>query len=61
MITMYYVKNICCIVDNFRSEPFDWLYLDPKTFKELANKNGLSFEVIGTGKNYDYLAKLTII
>jgi SAM-dependent methyltransferase len=46
---------------NFRSEPFDWLYLDPKTFKELANKNGLSFEVIGTGKNYDYLAKLTII
>ena len=29
--------------------------------KKLANKNGLSFEVIGTGKNYDYLAKLTVI
>ena len=45
----------------FKSEPFDWLYLDPKTFKKIANKNGLSFEVIGTGKNYDYLAKLTVI
>ena len=31
------------------------------TLKKLANKNGLSFEVIGTGKNYDYLAKLTVI
>jgi len=58
---MYYVKNICCIVDNFRGELFYWLYLDHKTFKELANKNEFSFEVMGTGKNYDYLAKLTVI
>ena len=61
MITTNYVKNICCIVDNFRSEQFDWLYLDPKTFKKLANRNGFNFEITGTGKNYDYLAKLSVI
>ena len=32
-----------------------------KRLTGLANKNGLSFEVIGNGKNYDYLAKLTVI
>ena len=46
---------------DFRSEPFNWLYLDSRTFKKIANKNGLNFEIIGAGKNYDYLAKLTVI
>ena len=43
------------------SEPFNWLYLDPSTFKDLANENGFIFEIIGEGENYDFLAKLTLI
>jgi SAM-dependent methyltransferase len=43
------------------SEPFDWLYLDPLTFKNACEKNELNFEIIGEGENYDYLAKLTLI
>lgn len=43
------------------SEPFNWLYLDPKTFKNACESNGLSFEILGEGENYDYLAKLTFI
>ena len=43
------------------SEPFSWLYLDPQTFKNACSENGLSFEVLGEGQNYDYLAKLTLI
>ena len=43
------------------SEPFDWLYLDPQTFKNACLKNGLSFEILGEGENFDYLAKLALI
>ena len=43
------------------SEPFDWLYLDPQTFKDACLDNGLSFEILGEGENFDYLAKLTLI
>tara|TARA_R110000787_G_scaffold89678_6_gene189698 strand:+ start:15951 stop:16658 length:708 start_codon:yes stop_codon:yes gene_type:complete len=43
------------------SEPFNWLYLDPQTFKNACSKNGLSFEILGEGENFDYLAKLTLI
>ena len=38
-----------------------WQKLSLHKLKKLANKNGLNFEIIGAGKNYDYLAKLTVI
>lgn len=44
---------------NQKSEPFPWLYLDERLFEELANENGLQFEIIARGKNFDYLARLT--
>jgi|TARA_B110000090_G_scaffold169410_1_gene188693 hypothetical protein len=37
------------------------LYLDPKTFKNACSENGLSFEILGEGENFDYLAKLTLV
>jgi SAM-dependent methyltransferase len=42
-----------------KSDPFPWLYLDERLFEELANENGLQFEIIARGKNFDYLARLT--
>jgi len=51
--TTFYKGLVC--------EPFDWLYLDPQTFGDLAIENGLNFEIIGKGENYDFLAKLTFI
>lgn len=43
------------------SETFNLLYMDKKTFENACETNGLSFEVITKGKNYDYLARLTIV
>ena len=42
------------------SETFNLLYMDKKTFENACETNGLSFEVITMGKNFDYLARLTI-
>lgn len=42
------------------SAHFPMLYLDEHTFKRFCKKNGLQFEVIERGENYDYLARLTI-
>lgn len=41
------------------SEPFEWLYLDDKIFKEICTENKLDFEVIARGDNFDYLARIT--
>jgi len=41
------------------SKSFPWLYLDPQRLEELANKNGLQFEIVTHGDHYDYLARLT--
>lgn len=41
------------------SEPFDWLYLDESTFKNLCIREMLKFEVIEQGLNFDYLARIT--
>ncbi len=41
------------------SKPFDWLYLDEKTFENICMLNNLNFEVIARGSNFDYLARLT--
>lgn len=38
---------------------FPWLYLDEVLFKRIAEANGFTFEVLGNGENFDYLAKLS--
>lgn len=38
---------------------FPWLYLHEALFKQLAETNGFSFEVLERGENFDYLARLT--
>ncbi|MDT0556703.1 class I SAM-dependent methyltransferase [Patiriisocius hiemis] len=43
------------------TEPFNWLYLDQKIFKEACDASNLSFEVIAEGTNFDYLARLTAL
>ena len=42
------------------SEPFEWLYLDERTFENICTLNNLSFEVIARGDNFDYLARVTL-
>lgn len=42
------------------SAPFPWLYLDPKTFKKLAELQGFKFELVYEGEHYDYLARLSL-
>lgn len=41
------------------SLPFDWLYLDEKTFEASCIAHGLNFDVVYRGDNYDYLARIT--
>lgn len=42
-------------------EPFDWLYIDAETLKDVAEANGYTVEVVTEGEHYDYLAKITKI
>lgn len=43
------------------SPPFKWLYVDFKTFKEIATRAGFKATIIAHGEHHDYLAKLTVI
>jgi SAM-dependent methyltransferase len=43
-----------------QKEQFPWLYLDYNTLQNAALANGLQCELIIEGKNYDYLARLTV-
>lgn len=43
------------------SEPFPWLYLDPKTFKKIADVHGYDFKILQKGEHYDYLARLQLL
>ena len=43
-----------------QSDKFPWLYLDEGNFERLSNENGFNFEVVSRGKNFDYLASLTV-
>jgi len=45
---------------DMESEPFDWLYLDERTFKDICTLNNLEFEVISRGENFDYLARIIL-
>lgn len=38
---------------------FDWVYVDPTTFKSIISKMGLVFEVLATDENDQYLAMIT--
>jgi len=38
---------------------FPWLYLHESLFKQLAETNGFTFEILERGENFDYLARLT--
>jgi SAM-dependent methyltransferase len=43
-----------------KSAPFNWLYLDYKNLKELAEQNNLRCELVCEGPHYDYLARLQV-
>ena len=45
---------------NLKSDPFNWLYIDPNRLKKYAARNGFHTEILKTGDNYDYLACLTL-
>ena len=42
-----------------QSEPFDWLYMDERLFKEVSEANGFEFSILSRGENFDYLAQLS--
>ncbi|MEN9335454.1 MAG: Ribosomal small subunit methyltransferase [Bacteroidota bacterium] len=43
-----------------QKEQFPWLYLDYNTLQNAALANGFQCELVMEGKNYDYLARLTV-
>ena len=40
-------------------EPFNWLYIDADTLRQMAESCEYAVEVIAKGEHYDYLAKIT--
>jgi len=61
MLKIYYGElEFTMHYKDWTSEPFPWLYLDPKTFKKVAELNGYSFKILYEGEHYDYLAKLQV-
>lgn len=44
---------------NEASDPFDWLYLDEKTFEKICLLHDLNFDVVERGENFDYLTRIT--
>ena len=40
-------------------EPFNWLYIDADTLKDVAETSGYTVEVVAEGEHYDYLARIT--
>lgn len=44
---------------NWISQPFPWLYVDPDNLKSIAEKNQLKVNKIFKGGHYDYLARIT--
>lgn len=44
----------------FVSQPFTWLYADFDTLDWMADDYGLSAEILAEGKNYSFLARLTV-
>lgn len=44
---------------DYKTEPFNWLFVDFNTLKSYAKKLDLSCQLIYEGKHYDYLARIT--
>lgn len=44
---------------DLESEEFPWLYLDKKTFSELADTCGFNLKIVQEGAFFDYLGRLT--
>lgn len=42
-----------------KGEVFPWLFIDPETLMEHARAHGFKMEVVASGSNYDYLARIT--
>lgn len=45
----------------FKSEAFDWLYIDYNSLEVLAEMNGFRSTLIKKGSHYDYLAQLELM
>ncbi len=45
---------------NKRSDWFDWLYIDYNTLQNAANAHGFVCELVATGTQHDFLARLTL-
>lgn len=45
---------------NFKSNKFSWLFADPFTVENIAEKCGLKMNFIEEGEHFDYLATLTL-
>jgi len=52
MYTMSYQK--------YKTQPFEWLFIDAAILRERALENGFMFTKIADGTHYDYLAKLSL-
>ena len=52
--------NYVMLYKEFKSDPFDWLYIDFNTITEVAQFHGFQCDLVRKGSHYDYLAKLTL-
>jgi len=43
-----------------KSAPFNWLYVDYNSLKQVADQQNLSCELVYEGPHYDYLARLSV-
>jgi SAM-dependent methyltransferase len=53
MYTMAYKEH--------KTEPFEWLFIDPVLLATKSKENGFIFEKLADGEHYDYLTSLTLI
>lgn len=45
--------------ENWKSQPFSWLYVDLNNLENSIEKNNLSLKKVYKGQHYDYLAQIT--
>jgi len=45
---------------NWKSEPFSWLYVDLNNLQQAVEKNKLKLKQVFNGEHFDYLAQMTI-
>lgn len=57
-----YYGELKCILHykEMVSEPYFWLYLDAKNLERLAIQAGFTCNLLATGENHDYLARLSL-